>query len=163
MQSLRGKVKPKDAEDRQIKNLLMMLTATGPGCYVKAGDCKKGFALYLKIAPEALPTVYEKMDAEQRKTSLKSSFEGIHATCKARSRAHLNNQRGARTLSAAAGARRRFAGVPGVLQESATRPWSVGGDVIASRGLLRWALGQAGPWPASHRDRWALARCSSGL
>src|SRR5690606_26315794 len=77
-----GKVKPKDEDDTRIKNLPVLMAAIGPSCYAKAGDCNKGFAAYKKYQPAAMPQLYEKMDAQQKETSLRSSFESINASCK---------------------------------------------------------------------------------
>ena len=77
-----GKVKPKDADDDRINNLRTYIVAIGPGCFAKAGDCKKAWTAFKRLQPAAMPQLYEKMDEAQKEQSLRSSFESINATCK---------------------------------------------------------------------------------
>lgn len=81
---LRGKVKPRDADDTQVANADQLLYATVPQCYAKAGDCARAWATYRVLAVRVTPAVYAKLDPKVKEETLRSGFDALAPSCKTR-------------------------------------------------------------------------------
>ena len=83
------KVKPKDDEDHNVKNMPGNVLIVAPGCFARAGDCKTAFKVHKEVVKFLEGTDHyfygvgnwKKMDAEQKKNVLKGNFEGVHKKC----------------------------------------------------------------------------------
>lgn len=76
-------VKPKDDEDHQIIQASRDLYAIAPGCYARAGDCKKARAVFDATFPveERFKDV---KDPAIRKQSMDATFDAMVSKCKAK-------------------------------------------------------------------------------
>ena len=70
-------VPPRDAEDRQLVNLRMHLANYAAACYVRAGSCAMGFAVFRRFGG-GMPEGFHSAE------SLRTSFGTIHKTCEGR-------------------------------------------------------------------------------
>ena len=83
------KLKPKDDEDHDVKNLGSNVLVVGPGCFARAGDCKAARKAHNEVVKFLEGTDHyfygvgnwKKMTPEQKKNQQKGAFEGIHKKC----------------------------------------------------------------------------------
>ncbi|MEZ4384879.1 MAG: hypothetical protein R3A79_26345 [Nannocystaceae bacterium] len=77
---LKGKVKPKDEDDRQIADLDRSLYHTAASCFAKAGDCDQAWKTFDKAYPaDILANV---KDPAQKDQIMKSNFDSMVSKCK---------------------------------------------------------------------------------
>jgi len=77
---VKGKVKPKDEDDRQIIDLDRNLWSMTPNCFARAGDCDQAWKVFVENYPkESLENV---KDPAQRDTILRSNFDSMVTKCK---------------------------------------------------------------------------------
>ncbi len=75
-----AKVKPNDDEDYQVISASRDLYAMAPGCWARAGDCKRARAVFDEtFPPDRLDSI---KDAKVRAESQKSIFESMVKKCK---------------------------------------------------------------------------------
>ncbi len=76
--SLRETVKPRDDDDKRIKDVLRLLLATAPSCVARAGDCDGAFTIYKEIARELFKGTARAND----EAALRSDFARGSVRCK---------------------------------------------------------------------------------
>ncbi len=77
---VKGKVKPKDEDDRQIIDLDRTLWSMTPNCFARAGDCDQAWKVFVENYPkESLENI---KDAAQRDEIQHSTFDSMVTKCK---------------------------------------------------------------------------------
>lgn len=72
-------VKPKDDEDTRVIGISKNLYAVAPGCYARAGDCARAWAVFKETYPqENLDRIKDKA---QHEPTMKSTFEEFNKKC----------------------------------------------------------------------------------
>lgn len=79
VQKNRDKVKPKDDEDHQVIQASRDLYAVAPGCFGRAGDCKRAWDVFkATFPPERLANV----KPEFQEQTMKATFDAMVPKCK---------------------------------------------------------------------------------
>ena len=71
-----SKVQPQDDDDTQVKNAGSAISANGPQCFAKAGDCDASYAAYkesLKLRPNMTPEVLGRYTEETYRRAFESA------------------------------------------------------------------------------------------
>jgi hypothetical protein len=76
---LKNKVKPRDENDSEVVNAWRLVTADGPRCFEKAGDCQTAYKV---LDAEIMKTGEEKLTPEQKKDLRLKQFESSAPSCK---------------------------------------------------------------------------------
>lgn len=76
----RDAVKPKDDEDHQVIAATRDLYAIAPGCFARAGDCKRAWTIFKDTYPQE--RLAQVKDPAQHENIIKSTFEAVVPKCK---------------------------------------------------------------------------------
>jgi hypothetical protein len=78
------KIKPKNDDDHIMVSMDYSINTYAPGCYVRAGDCKKAYEAYKQSIPKRLVEAWAGIqDEAQREKLYRDTFESSHKKCKA--------------------------------------------------------------------------------
>jgi hypothetical protein len=77
------KIKPKNEDDHMMVSMDYSINNYAPGCFARAGDCKKAFAAYKESIPKRTLEAWENIkDDALREKVLRDSFESSVKKCK---------------------------------------------------------------------------------
>ena len=77
---LKGKVKPKDDEDTQIRDIDRSLYVMAPNCFARAGDCDQAWKTFVEAYPKDI--LENVKDPAQKDQIMKSNFDSMVTKCK---------------------------------------------------------------------------------